>query len=542
MEDRILFDAVPDGDMAQAMSEAAVEELFAPEMEADADAGEMATVSDADQHSSVSTRRELVLVDTSVENFQQLVGDILSENDPGRDIEVVTIDSSVDGVQAISEILAGYSGLDAVHLVSHGTDSAVKLGSVWLSASNLYSYAGEIAQWASAFSSDGDLLLYGCHLGDSADGRQLVESISALTETDVAASVDATGHESRGGDWQLEFAAGSIEAGVVVSPAVQQNWHGLLAADGDLQVELIAAPNYVVDSNDPTEGPSSAYIQTVITNTGTDTLTDVFAYIGDYVDGVSDTPGLYPARTHTGLTGTFSLTHEGGSAGSADATRYIGELAPGESVTQYWLVSYPKVDDNGDSVVGGAKPDDDLFVNYDVWATANDPVDGDLTATEAGTANMRSEISASANKIWPNSDNKVPDEYKQSINELLGWDAFTDDGDQTAYPGETLTAKGIWYDLGNVNKGFDNDGDFVPDQNAFLQPVGDAANFDVGKFRLVHTYGMVLVKLKEGGEQLIPFEDQLYFTNIPDNTGAVGLVFYEFAALDGATSDTAWIR
>ena len=33
---------------------------------------------------------------------------------------------------------------------------------------------------------------------------------------------------------------------------------------------------------------------------------------------------------------------------------------------------------------------------------------------------------------------------------------------------------------------------------------------------------------------LIPFEDQLYFENIPDNTGAVGLVYYEYAALDGA--------
>ena len=93
-----------------------------------------------------------------------------------------------------------------------------------------------------------------------------------------------------------------------------------------------------------------------------------------------------------------------------------------------------------------------------------------------------------------------------------------------------ITTQGIWYDLGNVGQGFDNDGDLIPDQNAWLQPVGDPGSFNADCFRMIDVYGILIVKLKTGGEQLIPFVDQLYFKNLPDNTGVVGLVYYQFIA------------
>ena len=65
-------------------------------------------------------------------------------------------------------------------------------------------------------------------------------------------------------------------------------------------------------------------------------MTDVLVMSGDFdpdgVGGYADsTPGIYPAKTHPGLTGTFSFTHEGGPA---DAARFIGNLAPGECTTR----------------------------------------------------------------------------------------------------------------------------------------------------------------------------------------------------------------
>jgi uncharacterized repeat protein (TIGR01451 family) len=149
---------------------------------------------------------------------------------------------------------------------------------------------------------------------------------------------------------------------------------------------------------------------------------------------------------------------------------------------------------------------------------------------------MRSEISAMANKIWPNGDNKVPDKYKQAIQQSLGWDVDSVYAGGI-FPGKTFMMQGIWYDLGNIGAGFDNDGDLVPDRNAWMQPVGDPTYFNPDCYRLIGVFGLVIVKLNDGTEYLIPFEDQLYFEHIPENnTGAVGLVFYRFAVVGGPCS------
>ncbi|MFN9042123.1 MAG: hypothetical protein ACK5YO_37900, partial [Planctomyces sp.] len=66
-----------------------------------------------------------------------------------------------------------------------------------------------------------------------------------------------------------------------------------------------------------------------------------------------------------------------------------------------------------------------------------------------------------------------------------------------------------------------------------LQPVGDPDLFDASAGRLVKCYGLLIIKLNDGTEQLLPFEDQMYFENInPNNTGAVGLVWYEYLPLE----------
>jgi LPXTG-site transpeptidase (sortase) family protein len=335
------------------------------------------------------------------------------------------------------------------------------------------------------------------------------------------------------------------------------------AFQGNLEIEPIAAYNFIVDSNvlSPSSyGPSAATLGAKYCNRNTQPMTNVWAYIGDKT---LNKPGVYPIRNqntpgfsaaHPFLVdstsvnnivtdyggSTFSLEHEGGSVGKSDASRYIGDLAPGECRVEYWLVSYPRkalVNGSWTSVTGGSiKPNDDLWLQYDLWGNANV---GATTYTSSYTryVTMRNEISAMANKIWPNGDNKVPDEYVNAIKLATGWSTWTPGGTGVAYPGQTATSQGIWYDFGNVGAGFDNNYDLIPDRNAWVQPIGDAGAYDPGCFRLVKTYGVVIVKLNDGSNLLIPFVDQMYFENIPENnTGAVGLVYYEYAALDGACS------
>ncbi|HEX7829487.1 MAG TPA: SdrD B-like domain-containing protein, partial [Thermoanaerobaculia bacterium] len=328
-------------------------------------------------------------------------------------------------------------------------------------------------------------------------------------------------------------------------------------AAGALSVEVVNGYNLVVDSNvtsPSTYGPGAAYIGAKICNTGDAPLANVFANTGNYNGGVGSTPGVFPVLNSTGYlaspqitnTGNYSLTIEAGDTGAADGSRYIGTLAAGQCRTEYWLISYPHCVNVGNasdtppcaaSITGGVKPDDDVELTYDIWASTSTAI-ATPTVSASRQFTLRNEISAAANKIWPNTTSKVPDAYLAAIQALIGWGTLGPDGQPLSagnpvYPGQrVITTQGIWYDLGNVGAGFDNNGDLVPDQNAWVQPVGDAGVFDADCFRLVNVYGILIVKLKTGGELLIPFQNELYFENLPDNTGVVGLVYYQFIATD----------
>jgi large repetitive protein len=207
LEERILLSASPVMVVAE-MADAALTESTVVDgatSEALAPASSQAPFSSDEQSgSSVATNpsqvvtRELVFLDTSVEDYQQLLNDLWANDDSSRDIEVVLLSSSRDGIDQISEALASRRDLDAIHIVSHGTDASVKLGSTWLTRDNLAGYVGEIARWGDSLTADADLLFYGCDLAGSSDGQDLIDSLAALTGADVAASDDETGHTPRG--------------------------------------------------------------------------------------------------------------------------------------------------------------------------------------------------------------------------------------------------------------------------------------------------------------------------------------------------------
>ncbi|MCA8999268.1 MAG: DUF4347 domain-containing protein, partial [Planctomycetaceae bacterium] len=525
LEDRLLFDAVPDGLLPQ--FDGPLEDPLTPAVEDVAVAQNPAT--DLAEHVQQEQRTELVFVDKRVGHYEELVPDLLQD----ETLEVHFLNRNGDGLAQIQAAIAGRTDIDALHIISHATPGELLLGTSRL---NLETMSGEyreaLAAIGTSLSSDADILLYGCRFAEGDEGSLAVEALSLATGADVAASSDDTGHASRGGDWILEVQHGLVETGIVVAAPTQENYQGILASDGDLQVEVIAAPNFVVDSNKPEEGPSAAYIGVKITNTGADTLSDVFVYAGDHANGRI---GLYPVLSNptvggTSYVGDLSLQHEGGPH---DANRFIGDLAAGETRVEYFLVSYPTTDDNGNSLAGATSdPNDDVSLNYDIWVTAEDTVDGSLEAVTNGTATLRSEISAQANKIWPNTTSKVPQNYLTAFEEQLGWRP-----DKNAItPGAEVQLQGIWYDLGRVVGGLDADGNLIPDHDIWMQPVGNAEIFEAEDFRLVKTYGVLVVKLNDGTEQIIAFEDQLYHKDLPaNNTGVVGLVFYEYVATGSLT-------
>ncbi|MGD1993764.1 MAG: hypothetical protein PVI59_11275, partial [Anaerolineae bacterium] len=180
------------------------------------------------------------------------------------------------------------------------------------------------------------------------------------------------------------------------------------ADSGPLHVEIVAGYNLVVDSNvesPSTYGPAVATVMGRFCNTGTVTLSDVWGYIGDYdeTQPADSTPGLYPSRDSAGFstdlplydTGVYAFEHMGGRAGRGDASRYVGDLDPGECRVQYWHFEYPRCSGSetppcsGTPVWGNSvKPEDDLWLEFDIWATA-----GGYTDYATHRMTMRTEIS-----------------------------------------------------------------------------------------------------------------------------------------------------
>ncbi|MEH2239058.1 Calx-beta domain-containing protein [Nostoc sp.] len=169
--------------------------------------------------------RNIVFIDTAVLDYQSLVAGITLGS------EVVILDHNRDGLTQISEYLAGCqsNSVESVHIVSHGGEGSLQLGSTYLSLTNLNSYANQLRNWASVLTDKADILLYGCDVASGA-GSKFVQLLSRITGADVAASTDKTGSAALGGDWDLEVKTGKIEASLAFKPEVMQAYQSILPA------------------------------------------------------------------------------------------------------------------------------------------------------------------------------------------------------------------------------------------------------------------------------------------------------------------------
>ncbi len=145
----------------------------------------------------------------------------------GADVQLIP--AGQDGLQFMVDALAGRSGLGALHILSHGASGALQLGIATLNAATLASRAADLALIGQSLNGDGDILLYGCNVAASEVGAQFVGTLAQATGADVAASDDLTGAQALGGDWELEFASGDVEAAATLDTQAQQAYAFVMA-------------------------------------------------------------------------------------------------------------------------------------------------------------------------------------------------------------------------------------------------------------------------------------------------------------------------
>lgn len=198
-----------------------------------------------------TNRQEVVFIDTNINDYQTLMEGI----DPNAD--VILLDPTRDGIEQMAEILKDWSGIDAIHVISHGNQGELRLGTGVLNMMSMQDvYADELATIHQALTEDADLLIYGCDFGQGDAGSAAARLLAKLTGADLAASTDDTGSLQYGANWDLEYQTGTIDSHVVIDSATQEEWIGKLAT---INVTTFAD---VVDAGDGVTSLREAVLQT----------------------------------------------------------------------------------------------------------------------------------------------------------------------------------------------------------------------------------------------------------------------------------------
>ena len=266
-------------------------------------------------------RKEVVFVDSSLADWDVLVAGI------GAGIEIVLLDGNSDGLRQIATWAAQNDGFDAIHILSHGSEGQVHLGSFTLDTATATTRSNDLAALGAALGVDGDVMLYGCDVAGGS-GAALIDALANATGADVAASTDMTGAQSLGGDWQLEHTTGVIEtAGLVVT-----DYQGILdtitiaagSSDGQLGDTDGTFVKVVGGQNLTFTGPDGYFYNN---NLGTGYLTsDDSAKVNatkltiSMEDGYSFDLTSFEYYTGNADTVTVSVTYADGSIGSGTFT------------------------------------------------------------------------------------------------------------------------------------------------------------------------------------------------------------------------------
>ncbi|WP_203156012.1 tandem-95 repeat protein [Methylobacterium aquaticum] len=205
---------------------------------------------------TASGRHEIVVIDEGAADVATLIAGVPSS------AEIILIDPARDGFDQLAEALEGRSGIDAIHILSHGSAGDLRLGTGDLTAETIRGrYAADLAVIGKALTATGDLMIYGCDFAAGEAGARAVALLASATGADIAASDDATGAAELGGDWTLETHRGAIETGIVVDAAAQADWHHLLAAADNGRGALLAVSNHGIYSVDIASGKATELTQ-----------------------------------------------------------------------------------------------------------------------------------------------------------------------------------------------------------------------------------------------------------------------------------------
>lgn len=170
--------------------------------------------------------KSLIIFDSDVPDKSTLVQGV------PKHIAVINL-SDGDTLLTLQSQLSSYRHLNEIHLVTHGQPGQLNLLGKPINVQTLNTNPDIALDFGRVLANDGDLLLYGCRVGQGKQGAEFIDLLSQLSGADVAASIDDTGSESKGHDWELERYTGEITASLPFYVNHIRNYQGTLATPAD---------------------------------------------------------------------------------------------------------------------------------------------------------------------------------------------------------------------------------------------------------------------------------------------------------------------
>jgi Ca2+-binding RTX toxin-like protein len=153
--------------------------------------------------------------DSAVPDYQSLLSGLPD------DARVLVLSPQHDGLAQIADALAGERDLASLHIVSHGSDGALYLGSSLVNEASLGGSAAALARIGVALGEGTDILLYGCNVAATETGERFIAALADATGASLAASRNLTG---AGGDWELSATVGHVLSKVAIDATVRAEY------------------------------------------------------------------------------------------------------------------------------------------------------------------------------------------------------------------------------------------------------------------------------------------------------------------------------
>ena len=173
------------------------------------------------------SRREIAFIDPGISDLGTFLAGLRPE------VGTVVLDPAKPALAQIAQELAqdrqSGGGLDAIHVIAHGKPGEVSFASGAFSLTTMNGQTNELAAIGGLLG-DGEIRLWTCETAKGAEGAAFVAALARATGARVAASTRVIGASSKGGSWQLDARAWSINTPGPLTADGVKNYEGVMVA------------------------------------------------------------------------------------------------------------------------------------------------------------------------------------------------------------------------------------------------------------------------------------------------------------------------